>query len=301
MTRAERTSRSDGMNSAALCVLLAAGGADVLAQSGEGRAWTRVDPSAVHFVHDSFGGRSAGGLVDLYSNVDRGPHSSQFFAAGIHGAMEPVFLQREDPGTGDQAGVPARVSQVELWLVNSNSSSSSMTTDVTVTVEFYAEIVDWAPAPEPVNRVRVGGFYVDRLHDCQGCGGGIVVDLGPNAVSLPHGRCCVEVRCWEYNNGAPPIIPSTSWYPAFNGVEPGFEGRYPLAGDSRNSFYQDVNGDGVYQRKEKVNFGSDSNYAANLMIALRGHDGCALDLNGDSIIDGRDIDELFALIDRGCP
>jgi len=292
------------MKQLAIAMMLVAGGADALAQSGEPAARTTIEPGSVVLGDRSRGGHGRRQLTDFYSNVDQGPSSYLANGSSVHGAMDLLFLGRDENGAGAQTDLPMKVSQVEFWTVVSDGSSTSDDPfSMTITLDFYDEIVDWAPVPEPVNRERLAGFQVDIVDpNCFDCwDGSVLVDLGASAFTIPRGRCFVDVRCWEYSPGVAPTVVSEIAYPMFNGIaSPDYEGQYPLTGFSADSFYFDANADGVYQRNERYFFGG-APFLANLMIALRGDDGCTMDFNGDGYVNGDDIDRVMELIDRGCP
>lgn len=285
---------------AAALVLMLASGSAAVAQTAAPPARVRVDPSAVRSAGFAPGGGGRTSATDFYSNVNTGSSAFLFLMSDVHGAMEPLFLGREDPDTGLQTDLPAKVSEIEFWIVASDTSSSADPYSATITIDFYDEITDWAPLPGPVNSGFIAGFQVDLVDACPGCGGGYVISLGDDSFGVPRGRCCVDLRCWEYNDGAPPTVVSQALSLPFNGFAPGFDGEYPLAGFSGDNIYLDTSGDGVYQRNERY-FAGGAPHVTNLMVALRGDDGCTIDFNGDGYVNGDDIDRIVELIERGCP
>ena len=288
---------------------MAAGGAAAALGAADGPQHpprTHLTRSEVSHGPSGFGPR-AEELVDVYTNGNYwGSNSYVFGGASVHAAMDLVFLERMDEATQLRADVPVKVTQVEFWAIASGDGTNGPSTDeYAITLDFYDEIVDTAPVPEAVNQHWLGGFYLDHtMVDCTGYDGycnWYVIDLSLlGGIDIPRGRCCVDIRCWEYNNGEPPVTLHPALSPAFNGSKSVMPAHYPDVGYSADTFYFDANSDGVYQSDERYFYGGFP-LLANLMVTLRTTDGCTIDYNGDGFINGDDIDRVLDLIIEGCP
>jgi len=288
----------------------------------------RVTSAVMHgAVNSSRGfGTRASTAVDYYSNVDYGPNSYMFFGGGVHTTGEHLFFEKgagySNPMHIGPVGAPARIGEIEFWVVASDLSSTAGTVvDCTVTLEMFDHCVDWSPVgttsspntcmpsgDDSINQISLGGFYVDLAgtNAPYNDANGFMLDLceAGLAWTVPDGNVFIDMRCWEYNGGSEPVNLSANVYPMFNGQSAGAcsfaAGGYPKLGYSYDNFYFDANLDWLYKRNERYFFGGLP-AIANLMIRLSGDDGCSFDLNGDGFMNGGDVDYAFELIDAGCP
>ena len=245
--------------------------------------------------HKAPGGRSRV-VIPVYNNIAAGPDAGYFGGTvsgnTVRAAMDFLSLERPT-SSGTPIGTASRISTVLIALDNEVPDFS-----MTVTIDFYATLVDWRPSPGPVLDEPVGGVFFDITPSTPHDGPVYTVDLSAiGGISLPRGRCCVDVRTWVYNNGQYPITPSTTGRVLFRS---GVTQPLPSVGYSPDNAYFDLDGTAGYQRTDRVSFGGRPS-VANLGIALYTDEGCTIDFNGDGFVNGVDIDRLLGAIEAGCP
>jgi hypothetical protein len=274
-------------------------------------------------LNGGFGQRAA--LMDYYANNDLGGGSFIFYGLTVHTSGEPIVLEKQ--GTNDfnnpvgPVGSASKVGEYEFWVVASDGTTGSHGVDCTVTTELFSETVDWLPVgstcmgtgtgelcADQVNRVSLGGFYVDlngSFAPLNGFANGYILDLATAGLpwNSPDPTAFIDIRMWEYNGGNPPTTLSSFVYNTYDGSSSTCAyapGGYPLVGYSADNFYFDADLTNCYGSNERYFYGGPP-FVANTMVRLSGDDGCSYDLNGDGFVTGDDTDYGNSLNDAGCP
>lgn len=266
--------------------------------------------------------------IDCYNNADLGAYSYIFWG-GL--GLNPVgdYLQFEKGGYNSAynfvsaVAAPAKVGEVEFWLVASDATTNGLTAiPTTVSLELFDALADWLPIASTCSpsgdgnifQINLGGFYVDltgAFAPWSGYANGYILDVsglyagGYFNWNVTDGTAAVRYITWEYNGGNPPVTLAASSAPAFNGhfgpcAYP--MNGYPLLGWSADNFYWDVNADGIFAASgERYFFGGQNNFTSNLMLRFAGDEGCSYDLNGDTFVNGDDTDYGAIMASSGCP
>lgn len=278
-----------------------------------------------------FGSRLA--LVNCYNTADLGAYGYLFWGGlGLSYCGDTMAFEKSGYTAAytfvAPVAAPAKVSEVEFWLVASDPTTNGFTAvDATVTVELWDVLADWLPAASTcapsgdanLFQVYMGGFYVDLtggLAPWTGYANGYVVDVsglyagGYFNWNVTDGNACVAVGCWAFNGGSPPVALSSNTACAFMGttgpcVRP--QQDYQLLGWSQNFFYWDADASGTFDLSPNERYwyggpnGVSPNAFSSLMLRLAGDEGCSYDLNGDTFVNADDTDYGALMAGGGCP